>query len=208
MQRIFNFDEWAQMSPEFVPSFGAETSPARVVVLEVNAEDKCKLFVRTNDGQEHFLALVEGRDEIQFSVEGEWGLVVVGGMCNIKTAEMQDMEMQPVDDTTFTTLMERRVRNPELEMMMFLANQNVEKRLAEQSAEFDRRLAARDAARDLGTASGTLVQPVAKPADQGAASGSTAGGTGETPVVVVAPGGAPESAPAPTGGGASDAPSA
>lgn len=199
MQRIFNFDEWAQCSPEFMPTLGTDESGSRVIRLEVNAEDKCKIFVQTNDGQEHFLALVEGRDEIYFSAEGKVHLLF-SGFCNIRTAEQQDWTMEPVDDTTFTTIVERRTRNPELELMMRIQQENIERRMAAQAAEYDRRLQAAIAARDV-------LAGVASPVNDadtfasgaGVAGSSPSSGSAETADVAGAP--APSPAPAPAAAG-------
>lgn len=204
MQRIFNFEDWLKCGPENMFSFGTDDSPERVVVLEVNAEEKCKLFVHDRHGEEHFLALVEGRDEVQFSVGGSWGLHTTG-FCNIKTSEAFDHTVDPVDDTTFTTLMERRVRNEDLELMMFLANQNVEKRIAEQAAEFERRLAALDASRDvLGVIAGVNdAQTFA--AGSGVADGGTPSGEPKATDGGGAPDGGAGGTPAASGSGIDDA---
>lgn len=177
MQRIFNWDDWNTLVDGGEADF--DGTHERRVVLEVNAEDKVRLYVE-EEGTWHFLALVEGRDEVHFAVGGGFALRCEGGTAHFKTAETADWSVEPVDDTTFTTLMERRIRNPDLELMMYQANLNVERRIAEQREEFERRLSALDTARNV-----PVVEPVVPPAPvpegDGAADGGAPSGEGETP---------------------------
>lgn len=206
MQRIFNFSDWQTLKPDVRWTLGGEESQPRVIRLEVNAEDKCKLYVE-EDGVENFLALVEGRDEIQFSTEGVCHLSVSGGLVNIKTAELADWSVEAVDDTTFTTIVERRMRNPELELMMHLQQQNMEKRLAAQQAEFDRRLEARFAASNVGTTGGTVNNPPPISAPSSATDGGTTGNPSGTAIGSGTSDGSAPPAPS-TAGSGSDAPAA
>lgn len=179
MQRIFNFDDWHTLTEGQKVTFGDETSVPRIVVLHLNAEDKAKLFVEEH-GTTHFLALVEGRDEVHFAADALVTLTVVGGTVNVMTAEAAHWEMEPVDDQTYATLVERRVRNPELEQMMYLAQRNIEARMNAQYEERERRLEARLAAANVGGNGGgtaAIAEPVVASASvaDGGAAGASAG---------------------------------
>lgn len=199
MQRIFNFLDWRTLSDGQKVGFPGKTS--RVVVLEVNAQDEARLFVE-EDGTIHFLAVVFGRDEIQFAVEGGFAIICEGGPVHFKTAEDSDWSVQPVDDTTFTTLVERRQRNPELEQIMYQAQINMERRLAAQSEEFQRRIDAAVAAGNMGIPGRTAPAASAIVSGGGAADGGETGGAGGKADGSVAP--APSSAPAADAEGGGD----
>lgn len=88
-----------------------------------------------------FLALVKGRDRLEFSVDGEFDLMVEGGSANIYTVDSADVATRVVDPVIFTRVANRRVRNPELEWMMFQQRRNQEALFESMQRETDRRLA-------------------------------------------------------------------
>lgn len=88
-----------------------------------------------------FLALVKGRDRLEFSVDGAFDLMVEGGSCNIYTVDSADVATRIVDPVIFTRVANRRQRNPELEWMMYQQRRNQEAMFASMQRETDRRLA-------------------------------------------------------------------
>lgn len=88
-----------------------------------------------------FLALVKGRDRLEFSVDGEFDLMVEGGSCNIYTVDSADVATRIIDPVIFTRVANRRVRNPELEWMMFQQRRNQEALMASMTRETERRFA-------------------------------------------------------------------
>lgn len=156
MQKMFNLTKWRGIEEGEVITF-ADTRP-RTVRLEVNAPTEVQLFIGSGDADMDFLALVKGRDVIEFSAEGAFSLTVDGGMCNIYTADGDDISVHAVDPVSFTRIVERRQRNPELEHMMMVMQINVEKRLAQQAEDFqlrlnrERRIAERNARREAAAA--------------------------------------------------------
>ncbi|QCS36989.1 hypothetical protein [Tortoise microvirus 39] len=151
MQRIYNVDKWSKLTPGQALEF-VNTKP-RNVRLEVNAKAKTALNLIDHDGEVHFLALVEGRDTIEFGVNGPFMLTVGssdGEEVNVYTADGDDISMKPVAKEAFTKIATRRRRNPELEQMIEAQNRNWQRMLERQAHElqlaFDRRLAAASAA--------------------------------------------------------------
>lgn len=88
-----------------------------------------------------FLALVKGRDRLEFSVDGEFDLMVEGGACNIYTVDSADVATRVIDPIIFTRVANRRVRNPELEWMMYQQRRNQEALMGSMAREMDRRMA-------------------------------------------------------------------
>jgi len=196
MQRMFNLAKWRTITEGEMIAFATERP--RQVRLEVNSPDRVRLFVQEGTNEPAFLARVEGRDTIEFSADGPFELTVTGGDCAFYTADGDDWSVAPVEDTTFTKIVERRMRNPELEYMMAMSHRNMEVRLEQQAIEMERRfersLALRDAERaaapaptpdpaGTGTApSGETSKPVKQADGAGAPDGNTptpapAGGT-------------------------------
>lgn len=186
MQRMFNLDKWRYLAQGEVIRFTSDRP--RTVRLEVNAEDKCKFFVAEGAEDPVFLAVVEGRDALEFSAQGEFDLLVTGGSAAIYTADGDDWSVAEVDGATFTKIVERRMRNPELEYMMFVQNQNMEKRLAQQADELQRRFEASAAERDARRVPEPVAQLAAPVAEGGGAATSGASSDpAEAPVGAGAP---------------------
>lgn len=197
MQRMFNLDKWRVVAEGEMISFSGDRP--RTVRLEVNCEDRTKFYVEEHGFEPAFLAVVEGRDALEFSANGPFDLLVMGGTAAVYTADGDDWSVSEVDGETFTRIVERKVRNPELELMMYQAQQNAEARFAAQSEELERRLTARYSAMaaTAGTAAvGGTVDPPAGVADGGTAGDSTAQAAGAGASVV-----APPVPQAPAGGG-------
>lgn len=137
VQRIYNLDKWRRLDADTEIHF-AKGRP-RTVRIEVNAPQKTALYVSDKEGECAFLALVEGRETVEFSAPGEFRLQADDPVM-ILTADGDDISFQPSTAPSFTRIVERRVRNPDLELMMAKAHANMERRFAEQLGEFQRRL--------------------------------------------------------------------
>lgn len=139
MQKLWNLDKWATVAVGEVITFTSDH--VRTVRLEVNAQGTAELYVELPEQDDAiFLALVTGRDVIEWSQDGPFNLIVDGAPVRIYTADGQDWSVDPVDDATFTKVVERRARNVELETMMFTAMQNIERRQNLMAEENERRL--------------------------------------------------------------------
>lgn len=149
MLRMFNLDKWRALNEGQAIAFNSRKP--RVVRLEVNSTGKTQLFVSMRRETEQdpvpqesvrFLVLVEGRQTVEFHTSGQFSLLGVGDECFVYTVDGESYAY--VDEgETFTKLAQRRQRSPEIEYVSRLMNLNMEKRLAQQAAEFRRLLAAR-----------------------------------------------------------------
>lgn len=150
MQRMFNLSKWRVVTEGEMIRF--ESSHPRTVRLEVNSPDRAKLLLHEEERDPCFLAVVNGRDAIEFSADGTFEITVTGSDVYFYTAEGDDWSVEPVDGRTFTRIVERRSRNPEMELMMHMAMTNMERRLDQQAAELERRFERRAATGHDGTA--------------------------------------------------------
>lgn len=97
--------------------------------------------VRVPDGRAvTFLALVKGRDRLEFSVDGEFDLMVEGGSANVFSVDSTDIATRIVAPEIYTRVANRRQRNPELEWMMYQQRRNQENMMAQLREETDRRM--------------------------------------------------------------------
>ena len=144
MQRLFNLDKWTALAEG--SSLAFVNPRPRTVRLEVNAPVKSALYVADADGEVRFLALVEGRDTIEFNSTGSFNLTVEGADVHVYTADGDDISAVVLAPRIFTKIAERRRRNPELERIAALMQANMERRLAIQANELRAELARREAA--------------------------------------------------------------
>lgn len=144
MQRVHNLDKWFNLEQGKQVDFPS-TRPRRIR-LEVNSPGDCQLYAVQEDGDLIFLATFKGRDTIEFVTEGKVGLLADGADCWIFTADGDDVSSIIEAPVSFTRVMQRRQRNPELERIAAEMRFNTERRLEKQADElaalFERRLAA------------------------------------------------------------------
>lgn len=183
-QQMMNLSKWKWLTEGELARFTG--IKPRAVRLDVNAPDKIKMFIRYDDGEPVFLALVEGRDRIEFGVDGAFDLYIEGGECAFYTVDGSDWSVEKVDHRSFTRIMERRVRNPELEKLMHLQQVNLERRLAQQERDFEKRLerrlnVERDIRRRAEESGGDVIDAATAsddPSDGGTASDDASGKAG------------------------------
>lgn len=101
----------------------------RGVRLEVLAEEPANLFVHYG-GKAFFIGGFDGYDVVQFQVPGVFSLTAKGGPVSVWTAEMDTTAVEIPDKVSFTRIMTRRARNPELEAMMQVVQRTVDQRIA------------------------------------------------------------------------------
>lgn len=133
--KVRDITKWAKLPAGFAINCVGEG--LRRVKLEVNCETATRFDVVQGE-EMTFLAAVDGLKTIEF---------VVDGPCEVAADTegevwffTQDGEVTAIDDpeaTTFTKIAGRRSRNPELELMMFKAEQRMNARLESQRAEFE-----------------------------------------------------------------------
>lgn len=198
--KVRDITKWAKLPDGFAINCVGEG--LRRVKLEVNCEAPTRFDVVQGDALT-FLAAVEGLKTIEFVVDGpcEVAADTVGEVWFFT----QDGEVTSIEDegaVTFTKIAGRRSRNPELELMMFKAEQRMNARLESQRAEFEAYMA------KVGRHDPETGEVIDEQAQDGA--GDAAGGEGSEPgadgpadaVADEKPGAATaEPAPAPSGTG-------
>nr|WIE89595.1 hypothetical protein P9270_018725 [Mesorhizobium sp. WSM4875] len=127
-----------------------EAGAPRKLCLQLNCRGRSALFIShhdevTGEVEESFLASVPaGLSKVEFFTGGKpfkvWS--DAPGAIHYFTAEMEPAAVENLDPEIFTKIAHRRARNPELEQMWFLMNQNMNRRLAQMDADYEQRLAA------------------------------------------------------------------
>lgn len=130
MQRILNLYDWRHLPVDNAASIVTDIEHARAVKIKVNAPAPMALFIAQDDIEDElFLAHVVGLDEIEVHLQGSFKLIARGGDVWYDTLDGQNPAVEPFDPTSFTSIVERRERNPELEMMEYVMMQNYQKRM-------------------------------------------------------------------------------
>lgn len=147
--QLMDLRKWFHLDQGEVAEFHKEN--ARTVRIDINTPVSTLLYIKQKgDKEEQFLAVVYGRDRIEFSVDGPFDLWSDTGELWFYTVDGADFTVSVVDHASFTRIVERRVRNPELEFMMHTMYQNMERRLAatadELKEQYERRERQRSAA--------------------------------------------------------------
>ena len=134
MQRLFNVHKWFVLEAGKALNF--ENHLARRVRLDVNAPAPAQLFYVTGNGEVTFLAAVSGRDVIEFASHGgDFAIQCEGNDVWLYTIDGEDVSFSNPGAVVFTKIVERRARNPELELMQHMMNRNLELRLEAQRNE-------------------------------------------------------------------------
>lgn len=133
---LANLDKWKAIGSG-IRFPGTEPRNCRIEFL---ADEETKIFVK-HDGHAHFLGLVRGYEVIRFAVTGPYEVhQAKGGGALLWTPELTTAGAVEIPDAvSFTKLMTRKQRNPEMELMMHTMQVNMERRL-------------RQVARDMGLA--------------------------------------------------------
>lgn len=139
--QMMDLRKWQALAEGEVARFHKEN--ARTVRIDVNTTHPVLLYVAQQNEDAEFLCKVDGRDRVEFSVDGPFDLTADGGELRFYTVDGADFTMEKVDHDSFTRIVQRRERNPEIEHMMYLMHQNTEKRIAstihELEASYERR---------------------------------------------------------------------
>lgn len=188
MQRLYNIKKWSHVAAGGAMNFAGERE--RKIRLDVNAAGRAALFYVDGNGETTLLGLVEGRDVLEFQTHGgAFAIAVEDADAWVFTIDGEDISFSIPEATTFTKLVERRQRNPEVEMMQYMMQRNMNAILENQREQLEQLLDQRErasAARAAQSspagddgAGGAKPQP-AKPAssDAGDKPGD-AGGAGE-----------------------------
>lgn len=141
-QRIFAIDRWTEVTDKTQVDFYSSKGMSRKVVLQVNAPQRTNLILVTPEGEPHFLARVEGRDEIEFTHAGDFSLTVEEGTVYVASADGQKVHIAETGAATFTKIAERRRYSPEVMMMQAAMRENQRRLEAMMAGEIERRVQA------------------------------------------------------------------
>lgn len=101
----------------------------RKIRLEVLAEKEESLYVKDGKDEPFYIGTFHGYDVVQFNVRGPCSIQATGAGVKVFTPEFQSHVIEIPDAVSFTRMVERRVRNPELERIELKMRQNMEHRL-------------------------------------------------------------------------------
>lgn len=142
VQRLFDLTKWTTVEDGQV--YWLNGAKVREVRLEINAPDIARLWIEAEGSERRFLALVEGRDAIEFVARGPVGLSIEGGPIEVYTIDGEDISVRAEDAVSHTKVMQRQRRSPEFDKVAAELRFNMERRLARQADEIRALLAARD----------------------------------------------------------------
>lgn len=149
-QKIFNLDKWVHVEEGSTLHFLRDKP--RHVAIDVNCPGDACFYVLYDapppkEGEEQpegtaeqwFLGLARGRDRFEFAVKGDFKLYVEEGDAWIASSDGEYVHGIVDDPVIFTKIANRRARNPHLEMMQFMMQQNQNRFMEQMNAEMDRR---------------------------------------------------------------------
>lgn len=182
--RLHNVSKWKLLEQGFLPFVGDHH---RKIRIDVNCEVVTRFdIVQPGEGDDDdkltmLAAGVQGLETLEFSAPADTVLHVTSeGEVWYFTNEGDDQSVPGVEDEIFTTIANRRARNPQLEMMMFKQEQNMNRRLKAQAAEFQAMIDAAGVRHD--TVTGEIDDDAEAEQHSGAADGD-AGGQQQEPSV-------------------------
>lgn len=185
--RLHNLSKWQKLEPgEGIELLGAHDRKVRV---EVNTEAPTRFDVvhgDDDDTQVTFLAVVHGMETLEFYAPGGTYLAATSDGEVWYFTNEGDQTATDREAVSFTRVMNRRARNPELERMMFKMEQNMNARLALMADEVAAQVAAAGVNHD--TATGEVDEtevgandPVGEPGEEPGDGSATGDGSGATP---------------------------
>ncbi|MES0175722.1 hypothetical protein [Mesorhizobium sp. M0006] len=136
-----DLSRWAAMQPGEAISFNAGNP--RTVRLRVNCQSYTAFYIAFGDAGERFLCSAPaGLSLIEFVTNSQPFKIGSDAADAVAyyTAELEQTAVES-DAESFTKIAHRRARNPELEQMMFLMNQNMDRRLAQMDNDHSRQIA-------------------------------------------------------------------
>lgn len=149
MLRLHNIGKWTQAAAgAFLHFPGVD---GRRIDLDLNTEAPTRVDVIYTEGEDEvtrFLAAVNGRETVQFTVEqGDVYLSFSSdGEVWFYTPDGENTAIERIDAVSFTRMMERQPeRNHDLELIMYKARQNEQRREAALAAALGEVKALRDA---------------------------------------------------------------
>lgn len=115
----------------------------RSIRLDVLAEKPVSLYLKVGKDTPAFIGHFHGYDVVKFTVDGPCFLQADGPGCKIFTTEFQSEVIDLPDAVSFTRVIERKVRNPELERIELKMRENMERRLQQVTRDVTLRVSQR-----------------------------------------------------------------
>lgn len=128
---MYDLKELARWVPVSDKGIKFPVKEPRKIRLEVLAENPAKLYVTDGKAKPVYIGSFEGYDVVQFNVAGDAKLQADGAGVMVWSGEFQDQIIEIPEAVSFTRMMTRRQRNPELEQLQLRMQQNMERRLAQ-----------------------------------------------------------------------------
>ncbi|QCS37272.1 hypothetical protein [Tortoise microvirus 78] len=137
--KVGDLNRWKQL--KLGDALALNSDRQRQVRLEVNVDQPTQVMaVRGTDVV--LLGVVMGMDVIEFVTDGPTEVAfTTEGQVFYFTRDGDSEALDLVEEVSFATLANRRARNPQVELMFYKMNQNMERRLAQQADDFERRMA-------------------------------------------------------------------
>lgn len=132
-------DRWHPLPAGNAVKFQKISDNGRTVRLIVNCAAQTTFHVEDEMGPRLLVTVPAGLETIEFSAAGEFAVFAdeAAGEVHYQTAEGEPTFATIVDPVIFTRIATRRARNPEMEELMHRMQANMERRLAQQSTEFE-----------------------------------------------------------------------
>lgn len=132
MLRIRDMSKWLRLNAGSKLDFPIEKP--RPVRIEVNAPVETRLDYISPDGEVTFLALVKGRETVEFETIGAFALASDADELYVYSSEAEVVHSIVEAPESFTRIMQgRRTRNPEMEALIHQMNRNFERQLEKQA---------------------------------------------------------------------------
>ena len=185
--KIHNVTKWSELKPGEALTLRGQEGQPRKVRVELNCVAPTRVDLVEGDGSVWFLGTVEGFEVVEFSTEAAEAQLVPtseGEVWFFTNDGDQIAVDRSMEAESFTKVMQRRVRNPQLEAIEWKMRQNMERRFAQQAAELEALRAAQAKLAGADPVTGEVEggeADVGGGASDGAAGGGTpaAGGTAD-----------------------------
>nr|WP_316650681.1 hypothetical protein [uncultured Gellertiella sp.] len=184
--KLNSLSRWAVLRAKEALGFDGPDDVERLVRLNLNCQSPTDVWISRRDGEISFLCFAPaGLETIEFYIDGAFSLLFDDerGEVQYNCAEFEPSHFEIDDPVIFTKIAERRDRNPAMEEMLYRAQVNVERRLAQQADEYqmalaamERRLAEHARTDDQGTTAGASSAPVSAQGTGGEGPGEIGGG--------------------------------
>lgn len=181
MQKLMDLSRWFLLAPGSKLDFNSERP--RSVSVDINAAHRTRIDMIDPDGVVQFLAIVEGRDRLEFQTTGAFSLAVDQPETFIYSEDSDTVHLVVDAPESYTKIMQgRRTRNPELEYIADRMNRNFQRQLERQERVYGDLLARTIEARapqPAPTGAAPVIGGEPKPDGDGDAPADQAAGAGD-----------------------------